>query len=109
MIRITLTCQGDMIQAFEVKGHADFAAYGQDIYCAGVSAVTQTTLMGLMEHLSAKPIYEISEGWMTCQLPEHMEDQDLLVSQVLLSTLESGLNAMMNNYPDFIQVEYRRC
>lgn len=109
MIRITFTCQGDAIQAFTVEGHAAFAPEGQDIYCAGVSAITQTTLLGLIQHLSRKPVYEIDKGWLSCQLPPDLDENDQLKAQILLSTLESGLKSMMQAYTEFIQVEYRRC
>lgn len=109
MIRITFTRQDDMIQAFFVEGHAGFAPKGQDIYCAGVSAVTQTTLLGLIQHLSREPVFQIVDGWISCQLPSDLDEQDRLKAQVLLSTLETGLHSMQEAYPEYIQVEYRRC
>ena len=62
MIRITFTCQGSEIQGFSVEGHAGFAPEGEDIYCAGVSAIAQTTLLGLIKHLSREPVYEIKRA-----------------------------------------------
>ncbi|HOQ09336.1 MAG TPA: ribosomal-processing cysteine protease Prp [Syntrophomonadaceae bacterium] len=109
MIVVTFTCQGDEIQAFTVEGHAGFAPEGEDIYCAGVSAVAQTTLLGLIKHLSREPVYEIKKGWLSCQLPGELDQEDKLKAQVLLSTLESGINSMMQAYPGFVRVEYRRC
>jgi len=109
MIQITFTCRGSEIQAFSVAGHAEFAPEGQDIYCAGVSALAQTTLLGLIKHLSREPVYEIQKGWLSCELPSDLDDTDQLKAQVLLTTLEAGLKSMMEAYQGFVQVEYRRC
>jgi len=109
MILITFTCKGDEIQAFTVEGHAEFAPEGEDIYCAGVSAVAQTTLLGLIKHLSREPVYEIRKGWLSCRLPDDLDEKDKLKAQVLLSTLETGVNSMMQAYQGFVRVEYRRC
>lgn len=32
-----------------IKGHANYAEHGQDIVCAGVSAIIQTAILGLEE------------------------------------------------------------
>ncbi|HQA07274.1 MAG TPA: ribosomal-processing cysteine protease Prp [Syntrophomonadaceae bacterium] len=109
MILITFTCQGSEIQAFTVEGHAGYAPEGEDIYCAGVSAIAQTTLLGLIKHLSREPVYEIRKGWLSCQLPSELDEEDKLKAQVLLSTLETGVNSMMQAYQGFVRVEYRRC
>ena len=34
---------------FIVEGHAEFAPHGQDIVCAGVSAIVQAAILGI-EH-----------------------------------------------------------
>ncbi len=61
MIRITFTCQGSEIQGFSVEGHAGFAPEGEDIYCAGVSAIAQTTLLVWLS-IYPEPVYEIKAG-----------------------------------------------
>jgi len=109
MILVTFTCKGSEIQGFSVEGHAGFAPEGEDIYCAGVSAIAQTTLLGLIKHLSREPVYEIKKGWLSCQLPSELDEEDKLKAQVLFTTLEAGLNSMMQAYQGFVQVEYRRC
>ena len=42
MIKIYMEDKG-----FIVKGHADYAPYGEDIICSAVSAIVQTAQMGL--------------------------------------------------------------
>lgn len=43
-VRVTMR---DGYMAIEVDGHADYAPHGQDIVCAGISAIIQTCALGL--------------------------------------------------------------
>lgn len=51
MIKIEIQRQNGKITYFEIKGHADFSGYGDDIICAAVSSVGQMTINGLIETL----------------------------------------------------------
>lgn len=44
---------GDM--EIKVKGHAGYAPHGQDIVCAGVSAILQTAVLGLEALANSHP------------------------------------------------------
>ncbi len=45
---------GNKIKGFYLSGHADYGPKGQDIVCAGVSALAQGALLGLEEVIGAK-------------------------------------------------------
>ncbi|MFC2468776.1 MAG: ribosomal-processing cysteine protease Prp [Negativicutes bacterium] len=52
MIRIDVFRLSDgKISGFRVHGHSGTAARGQDIVCAGISALAQAALLGIGEHL----------------------------------------------------------
>lgn len=108
MIEIEIEYRGTMIRGFSVSGHAGYALPGEDIYCAGVSAVTQTALMGLIKHLKQKPEYKIEQGFMWCQLPPDLDEEDREKAGIILSTMETGLMAMQKAYQGFMQVRIRR-
>lgn len=108
MIQVILTCTDNLITAFEVRGHAGYADEGQDIYCAGVSAITQTALLGLMKHLNQAPDYQVEKGLLRCSLVK-MAAGEMEKAQVILSTMEAGLNSLQDAYPGYIQVIKRRC
>lgn len=38
-----------------VKGHANYAPYGKDIVCSGISAILQTAILGLKAIAEAYP------------------------------------------------------
>ncbi len=108
MIEVKINYQGNDITSFQVKGHAGFAPAGQDIYCAGVSAVAQTALLGLSINLSVQPEYQVEEGWLQCHLPEGLDQKDMEKAQIILSTMEAGMLAMQETYCNFIKLEVRR-
>ncbi|HEX3012228.1 MAG TPA: ribosomal-processing cysteine protease Prp [Syntrophomonadaceae bacterium] len=104
MIEINITCTNGLITEFKVKGHAGFAAEGQDIYCAGVSAITQTALLGLMQHLEKEPVYSVKKGFLTCSLPQKLTENEMSRAQIILSTMETGLMSLQDAYPDYVKV-----
>lgn len=53
-IRVTMR---DGYMAIEVDGHADYAPHGQDIVCAGISAITQSCALGLQAIAEQYPAY----------------------------------------------------
>lgn len=109
MIEITISYRDDNIISFIVKGHADYGPEGEDVCCAGVSAVTQTALAGLLKHLNAEPYYNIEKGWLECKLPPSIGEKDQEKAQIILSSMEAGLLLMQEVYADFIKVTIRRC
>ena len=56
MINITINRNEiGMIQSFTMSGHADFANHGQDIVCAGVSAVSFGSINAVHELTGITP------------------------------------------------------
>ncbi len=108
MLEVEIKYHQGYIQSFSVAGHAGFSSEGKDIYCAGVSAVTQTAVLGLIEHMTEKPEYKIEKGWMNCELPAGLGKEDREKAQVILSTMEKGLLSMEQAYAGYMKVLVRR-
>ncbi len=89
--------QGRM-RGFRVHGHAGFARHGEDIVCAAVSALTQTTVLGLAEHAGARPRVDVKEGELVCEL----SSPDTTGVQLLLKTMVSGLEQIATRYPGHV-------
>lgn len=92
------------ISGFEIRGHAGYGPQGQDIVCAGVSMVAQTAIIGLIRHLNDRPLVKKSHGYLKCFLPEGLADADMEKAQIILTTLEEGLVALENSYPEYVKV-----
>lgn len=95
---ITVTGKNNFANGFTVTGHANYAERGADIVCSAVSAVTQTTLLGLLKYATVN--YKMNAGYL---------DVDVVVSsdvaKALLETLKIGTQAMIKEYPKYIQME----
>lgn len=103
-VRIQRDTAGSITE-FEVSGHAGAGPYGQDIVCAGVSAVVFTALQGLRQ-VAGIP-HQVKEreadGYVHCRLeagsPEARER-----AQVILETMVAGLRDMEKDYRKYIRV-----
>jgi len=104
MVEIKIIYDGDTVTGFKAQGHAGHSTSGTDIYCAGVSAITGTALIGLQKHLSRQPVYEVRDGWLDCRLPDNANREDIEKAQLILTTMEAGLLSLQENYPQYIKV-----
>ena len=104
MVEIKIIYDGENIVGFKAEGHAGYAQAGRDIYCAGVSAITGTALIGLQMHLAHPPIYNEKEGWLDCKLPPDLNEEESKNAQLILSTMEAGLKSLEEVNPRYIKV-----
>jgi len=96
------------IRAFELSGHAGYAESGQDIVCAGVSALSIAACNGLDHFLSVAPKVQEDEGHLTCKL-EGIPEQELEKAQWILQTMALGIEQIHSTYSqDYIVIDRRR-
>ncbi len=106
MIKITIERRqaDDAIIAFQAEGHAHFADYGNDIVCAGVSAVTFGTVNAIMKLTECKPEVKMKEsGWFAMRLPESAKDRWPQI-QLLLESMVVMLETIQASYGDHVQI-----
>lgn len=107
--------EGELI-GFKVEGHAGYADKGEDIVCAGVSALVLTTIQSLDRFLSQPPEMEVPEDadgkgeqyfYVKAWLPDSLSEEDRKTARIILGTLETGLQMTASEYGKYIRV--RRC
>lgn len=92
------------IFAFCAAGHSDETGEeGQDIYCAAVSAITQTACIGLEGYAGAQLKLETDEGWLQCTLADLQLAQDEKC-KAILETMVLGLRSFMEEYPGYLEL-----
>ncbi|MBQ7515107.1 MAG: ribosomal-processing cysteine protease Prp [Schwartzia sp.] len=101
MIRIKIIRSGNRIAAFRVNGHSGTAPRGEDIVCAGVSALAQTALLGLSEHLHRQISYDIQPGG-DLRMTLRGEPDDL--TEAILETMLLGMTEIQRQYPKAVQI-----
>ena len=93
MITVNMTTN-----TIKVRGHANYAPHGQDIVCAGVTALTQT-LVESLETLTGNEIkYDMSPGRVDIEIMNPDEDAQLLTDSFLV-----GIEMIVDEFPEHIR------
>lgn len=90
------------IYRFAAKGHSGFAPHGEDIVCAAVSVLLQTTILGLEALAKVELSVKMADGNLECQVLAGKGDG--IVTSTILETMLLGLQAIETDYGDFIKV-----
>lgn len=95
MITVNMTTN-----TIRVRGHAGCAPQGQDVVCAGVTALTQT-LVESLEALTGNEIkYDMSPGRVDIEIKDPDEDAQLLMDSFLV-----GVYMIADEFPEYVRVE----
>lgn len=92
------------LMGYKIEGHAGFAEHGQDIVCAGVSALAQGVLLGLRDAFGDKVSFRKRPGYLAVDLDSQLVGCE--ASSSVLRVLELGILAMQEAYPNHIDVTY---
>lgn len=93
------------IVGFDVSGHASAAPHGQDIVCAGISALTQAAVLGMDQYLKRQLKVDVSNG----QLAAELVDTPDSYTDAVLETMLIGLTEIAKIYPKSVRIlEHRR-
>ena len=106
-MRVTVIRQQGTHVGFELTGHADQGAYGEDVVCAGISAITQTALLGITDVLKLDAAWTHESGHMRCELSRETAGEDLVKAAVVFNTMIAGLTSLQEAYPKSLKFSYR--
>jgi hypothetical protein len=85
MIVAEIYTQADgKIKGFSIDGHSNTAPRGQDIFCAGVSTVSQAAYMCIEEHLKRSFKSDFASGKLSLILNEPPDELTEAVFQTML-------------------------
>ena len=107
MVRVTVIREQGTPVGFELAGHADQGAYGEDIVCAGISAITETALLGITDVLKLDAAWTREDGHLVCELSRDMAGEDLEKAAVVFNTMIAGLTSLQQAYPKSLKFSYR--
>ena len=90
------------------KGHTGFASNGEDVLCAALSAIIQSTALGILKVLGIKAEYKKNpdKGELSLALPD-LSQEISEKAQVLMETMLLSVMDLCEGYPEFIQVEVK--
>jgi uncharacterized protein YsxB (DUF464 family) len=81
-----------------IEGHAGFAPIGQDIVCAGISALLNTLLLSLDKLVDDDTKHAVSAGYSLIEYKNLSER-----AQVLVDSFFIGVNAIADTYPNHVR------
>lgn len=82
-----------------VKGHANYAASGSDIVCAGVTAHVQTLIKSIKDLTDDKIEYEISPGRVDIKYGNLSEKSKILVDSFFI-----GICMIADEFPEYVRI-----
>lgn len=90
-----------IVQKDEIRvlGHAGYAPTGQDIVCAGVTALTQTLVASLDNLTDDNPGYTIAPGIFKLKTKGLSAKAKLLVDSFFI-----GICGIADAYPDYVRI-----
>ena len=109
MTTITVyTLEGGAMAGFEAGGHAGAKRVrGYDLVCCAVSALTQTGVNALCSVAGVEPAVEVKDGFLSCFLPDGMDDRQKETAQIVLRTMMTGLTDIQKIYPNLIRIQQK--
>lgn len=102
MTQVTFSVRDGQFVAVDLRGHAGYAAEGEDIVCAAVSSAVMLThaLLYDVQQIAVDTLIEEDGAHIRLTLPE----QELLRGQDALRALRLHLAELAENYSEFIRV-----
>ena len=88
------------ITGFLIDGHANTAPHGQDIYCAGVSTITQSAYLCIVNYLNRDIEGESSSGLLMLKLKTPPDD----LTEAVFQTMLIGLREIEKLNPQALKV-----
>lgn len=108
MIRVDIYLSEGKIKGFNVSGHAEFEDTGKDIVCAGVSILTYNTIDTFTDILKIKDYikYSIEENDIELTLDKELDKEKMHDAQLILQKYELGIQSILKEYSDYIELYY---
>lgn len=105
MIQVKVDYSKDRIQSFTVSGHAQYAKKGQDIVCAGVTAVAFGSVNAITKLTGAK--LDIKQGgkggFLQVKVPDLDQGTDEKV-QLLLEAMLVSMKTIEIDYGQYMKM-----
>lgn len=109
MTSVRFWCSAGRFIGFSAKGHTNYAPAGQDIVCAAVSTLVQTTVLGLHElvGLKLKLKQEPKIGLYSCLIVPTDDEVKLEQAHLILNLMYLGLQQIAEEYRKYVQISLK--
>ncbi len=100
MIKAEIFSKNGKITGFSINGHSGSAPKGQDIYCAGVSTLSQSAYICITDYLQREIDGDAGDGKLILKLKSEPDE----LTEVAFQTMLIGLKEIEKLSPKFVKV-----
>jgi len=110
MIQTTIyRTESGRIRSFTLSGHALFANHGNDIVCAGVSAVSFGAVNAIEELTGVElEIKQGEAGFLSCTVPLGLSSDVQEKIELLLQGMVVSLQTIERDYGKFMKITFKQ-
>lgn len=105
MIELVFQRENNRWCSFQSKGHSGYKNSGEDIVCAAISAIMQTSILGIKAFDKEISKYIIEEGLLEWDLAMNSEIEFDLQIQSIITAAVLGCLSVTVQYPKFVSVK----
>ena len=104
MIEISVIRRDDgKVIGLSVEGHSGYAERGSDIVCAAVSALAQSVLLSLANHLHRELTYDVDSE--SGSLHVVLKDEPDELTEAVFSVALAGFAEVVKSCPQYVAIE----
>jgi uncharacterized protein YsxB (DUF464 family) len=104
-VRVDRERDTERIVGFKADGHALYAPSGNDIVCAGVSAVTVGTVNAAEAVVGVELSVQMNEGRLHVAVPKGLSEAAQASLQLLLESMVVMLQTIEESYGKYIKLQ----
>ena len=105
MIRAKIYTQVDgKVTGFSIDGHSNTAPSGYDIYCAGVSSLSQSAFLCIQDYLKRDIEADFAHGLLKMKLKDPPDE----LTEAVFQTMLIGMREIEKIAPKVLQVKFVR-
>ncbi|MBZ4687265.1 MAG: uncharacterized protein PWQ96_126 [Clostridia bacterium] len=109
MVEVVIYSKAGKYSGFQVQGHSGYSEQGSDIVCSGISAITQSAVMGLQYYFDESVEVKVKEGFLKCNLVlDKLSEAELEKVEVIIQTMLLGLESIKEEYKGYLNIVKKR-
>ena len=103
MIKAEIFSSDGKITGFSINGHSGSAPIGKDIYCAGVSTLSQSAYICITDYLKRDVVGSADDGELSLRLKTPPDE----LTEAVFQTMLIGLKEIEKLVPKFLKVSMK--
>lgn len=109
MTKVVILRKNNLIFDVECDGHTNYGEKGEDIVCASLSSIVQTSVLGLLmvAELELDMKRDDEKGYLKFTLPEKLSNTQKTQAAAILDTMLCGISDLYESFSDFIELEVK--